>query len=88
MEYDRDRAPRRRNGDRRNLLAGHLCEGNAFQRWRWPRQRCCGSVAGRAGLADQRNPRLSRIASRASGLAGHARLSALQLCDLRVRGTF
>jgi len=30
--------------------------------------------------------RLWRIGSRALGLAGHAGLSVLQLCDLRVRG--
>jgi len=84
MEFYRHRALGRRNGGSGTVLAAYVREGNTlFTRWGL-RQRSCGPVVGGAGLAHQRNPRISRICSCAFGLAGHAGLSALQPCHLCV----
>src|SRR3954451_21785772 len=86
MEYHRDRNSACCDIDCRIVLAGHVCEGNAVFTYRRLCQRYCGSVPGCPHLADQRNESVSGISSGTSGLAGHARISALQPCHLCLRG--
>jgi hypothetical protein len=86
LEYHRHRSFGCHNRCGGTVLAGNVSQGDALFTHRRLRQRHYRLVSGRADLVDQRDQRISRINSCTFSLAGYAGISALQLCDLRVRG--